>query len=169
MSCSRGRSLKLFNWRLGINLILTFQTFDLIGRFGRRSGWSYTWFDRCSIFDFQCSIFDIQFSMFNFQCSMFNLTNPVELIWCSLAGHLNGCLVHTVGFIRSGSVQSMFNTINIQYNQCLMQLMFNAINVRSSVRLVNEEAQDTCKCGRSSDFLNEDCLIWYSRQCEPGS
>jgi len=33
------------NWRLGENLILTFRTFDLIGRFIRRSG-SYAWFDR---------------------------------------------------------------------------------------------------------------------------
>ena len=39
-----------------------------------------------------------------------------------------------------------------------MQLMFDAIDVQSSVCLVNEEAQDTAKCGGSSDFLNEDCL-----------
>jgi hypothetical protein len=112
--------LKLFNWRLGINLILTFQTFDLIGRFGRRSGWSYAWFDRCSIFDFRCSIFDVQFSMFDFRCSMFDLTDPVELIWCSLAGRLNGCLVRTVGFVRSGSVQSMFDAIDVQCDRCSM-------------------------------------------------
>jgi hypothetical protein len=35
------RRVQLASWR---NLILTFRTFDLIGRFVRRSGWS--WFDR---------------------------------------------------------------------------------------------------------------------------
>ena len=31
-------------------------------------------------------------------------------------------------------------------------------DVRCSIGLVFEEARDTCKCGRSSDFLNENCL-----------
>ena len=49
----------------------------------------------------------------------------------------------------------MFDVINVRCDQCSMCSMFDLIDVQSSVRLVNEEAQDTCKGGRSSDFLNE--------------
>ena len=75
---------------------------------------------RFSMFDFRFSMFDAQCSMFDFRCSMFDLTDPVELIWCSLAGRLNGCLVRTVGFVQSGSVQSMFDTIDVQCDRCSM-------------------------------------------------
>ena len=57
----------------------------------------------------------------------------------------NGCIsgLKEVRFVRSGLVRSMFDTIDVQCDRCPMQLMFDAIDVRSSVRLVNEEAQDT--------------------------
>ena len=62
----------------------------------------------------------------------------------------NGCVsrlkevrARTVGFVRKGSVRSMFDA------------MFDVrCDVRSSARLVNKEARNTCKGGRS-DFLNE--------------
>ena len=79
---------------------------------------------RCSIFDVRCSIFDVR---------------------CSIGLVFDKGLVRTVGFVRSGLVRSMFDTIDVQCDRCPMQLMFDAIDVRSSVRLVNEEAQDTAK------------------------
>ena len=56
----------------------------------------------------------------------------------------NGCVsgLKEVGFIRSGLVQSMFNTIDVRCDQCSMRLMFDA---RCSIGLVFEEARDTAK------------------------
>ena len=63
------------------------------------------------------------------------------------------------GVVRSGSVRSMFDI------RCSTFSMFDVFDVLSSVRLVNEdnheykrypeEVRNTCKGGRSSDFLNE--------------
>ena len=60
---------------------------------------------------------------------------------------------------------AMFDVINVLYNRCSMCAMFDLIDVLTSVRLVNEdnyeyrwypeEVRNTCKGGRSSDFLNE--------------
>jgi len=49
----------------------------------------------------------------------------------------------------------MFEVIDVRCDRCSIWSMFDMVDVQSSVCLVYEEAQDTCKGGRSSDFLNE--------------
>ena len=49
------------------------------------------------------------------------------------------------------SVWLMFNAINAQCDWCSMWSMFDWFGIWRSSR--------HCKCGGSSDFLNEDCLI----------
>jgi hypothetical protein len=116
--------LKLFNWRLGINLILTFRTFDLIGRWsvvGRAVGLidvRCSIFDvRFSIFDVRCSMLDVRFSMFDVRFSMFDVrfdrSSRIDLVFASWSfERLSGSYgrVRTVGF----------GSIDVRYDRCSM-------------------------------------------------
>ena len=81
----------------------------------------YGWVCMLGLIDVRCSIFDVQFSMFGFDVrfSMFDVRFWYLKVW----------------FVRSGgssarcdrcSMQSMFNAIDVRYNQYSIQLMFDA-------------------------------------------
>jgi hypothetical protein len=60
---------------------------------------------------------------------------------------VEGGWVRTVRFVRSDSVRSMFDAI--------VRLVFEEVITSTRTVRYLEEAQNTCKDGRSSDFLNE--------------
>ena len=70
--------------------------------------------------------------MFDFRCSIFDVR-------CSIGLVFEGGRVRMVGFIRSGLVRLIFDTIDVRYDRCLMRSIFDAINVQSSVCLVLKE------------------------------